>query len=129
MLNKSPRRENKAFRDLAQGQDCTMNVPGVCNYNPETVVLAHSNSLADGKGKGLKAHDHTGVWACYACHSWLDQGRASAQEKQAAFEAAQLRMIYRLRDIATSPSIKPDRAQAARWALEELLRDFDSQSC
>lgn len=125
MLAKQPRRENAAFRALAQGQPCTMNVPGVCNYNPETVVLAHSNALADGKGKGYKAHDHTGVWACYACHTWLDQGRASKREKRLAFESAQVRMIQRLADIACSPTSRPSTVAAARWALEQLAQDQD----
>ena len=122
---KNPRRENKAFRDLARLQDCTMNVPGVCNYMPETVVLAHSNWMEDNKGKGYKAHDHTGVWACYACHSWLDQGRATDEEKRVAFTQAQARMIQRLADIATSPTAKPAHVEAARWALLEIKSDLN----
>lgn len=122
-LQKTPSTHNQAFRDLARGQDCTMNVPGVCNYNPETVVLAHSNSMADGKGKGYKANDHSGVWACYACHTWLDQGKASREEKNAAFEAAQLRMIYRLADIASSPTVRQSTAAAAKWAIEEMAKE------
>lgn len=122
-LQKTPSTHNQAFRDLARGQDCTMNVPGVCNYNPETVVLAHSNSMADGKGKGYKANDHSGVWACYACHTWLDQGKASREEKNAAFEAAQLRMIYRLADIASSPTVRQSTAAAAKWAIQEMAKE------
>ncbi|MBY0239679.1 MAG: DUF1364 domain-containing protein, partial [Burkholderiaceae bacterium] len=38
------------IRRAAQGQDCTLQLAGVCNYNPETTVLCHSNFLADGKG-------------------------------------------------------------------------------
>lgn len=117
---KNPRQENLAFRELARGEDCTMMVPGVCSYNPETVVLAHSNSLADGKGMGYKSSDAEGVWACYACHSWLDQGKASREEKDRAFHRAQLRMIQRLQDIVTSPTSKPDKAEAALWALRKM---------
>ena len=30
-----------AIRKAAKGEQCTLNITGVCNYNPETVVLAH----------------------------------------------------------------------------------------
>lgn len=49
-----------------------MQIPGVCNANPETVVLCHSNQLADGKGMGLKAPDTEGCFGCSACHDVLD---------------------------------------------------------
>lgn len=29
------------LRDRAKGQDCYLRLPGHCNFNPETVVLAH----------------------------------------------------------------------------------------
>ena len=45
-------------------------IPGICNHDPETVVLAHLN----GGGMGMKAHDLLGAWACSACHSYLDGG-------------------------------------------------------
>jgi len=45
-------------------------VPGVCNHNPETVVLAHIN----GAGMGAKAADHEAAYACSECHAWLDGG-------------------------------------------------------
>ena len=33
--------KSKALRDSANGQSCTLNIVGVCDYSPETVVLAH----------------------------------------------------------------------------------------
>lgn len=54
----------------AQGQDCQVRIPGVCNHNPETTVLAHLN----GGGMGMKAPDWQGAYCCSACHSWLDGG-------------------------------------------------------
>ncbi len=50
-------------------------IVGVCNRNPETVVLCHSNALADGKGMGLKAPDTEAAFGCSSCHDVLD-GRA-----------------------------------------------------
>lgn len=60
------------IRKSAQGQQCQVRVPGVCNGNPETVVLAHMN----GGGMGAKAHDIHGAFACSSCHAWLDGGYA-----------------------------------------------------
>lgn len=61
------------------GQDCTMRIPGVCNWDPETTVLCHSNRLADGKGMGLKAPDTEACFGCSACHDLLD-GRTPRPE-------------------------------------------------
>lgn len=64
------------IRRAARGQDCTLMIPFVCNRDPETTVLAHSNSLADGKGMGLKAPDTAAAFSCAACHDVLDGRRA-----------------------------------------------------
>jgi hypothetical protein len=60
-------------RESARGEDCTLELPGICNCNPETTVFCHSNRLADGKGMGMKAK--TGAYGCSSCHDVLD-GRA-----------------------------------------------------
>jgi len=121
MFPKQPREESAAYRDLADGQDCTMLVPGVCCHDPATTVLAHSNRLSDNKGKSMKSHDHLGVWACHTCHSWLDQGgSASKAEKESAFDRAQRRMLAALRRIYDNPLLKPRTREAARWGLERL---------
>jgi len=43
-------------------------LPGICNWNKETTVLAHLN----GGGSGMKRHDLLGSFSCSACHFWLD---------------------------------------------------------
>jgi hypothetical protein len=63
-------------RKAARGQDCTLRIPGVCNQNPETVVLCHSNRLEHGKGMGIKADDKYACFGCSSCHDVLD-GRAN----------------------------------------------------
>ena len=30
-----------AIRKAAKGEECTLNIAGVCSYDPETVVLCH----------------------------------------------------------------------------------------
>jgi len=58
------------IRKSAKGQPCLVRVPGVCNGNTETTVLAHVN----GGGVGVKAGDHEAAYACSTCHEWLDGG-------------------------------------------------------
>lgn len=82
---------SKRLLDAARGQQCTIQIPGICNGNPETTVAAHSNSLRHGKGLGIKAHDCYVAWACSSCHAEIDQGsKLSRQQKddywQAGFE-------------------------------------------
>lgn len=60
------------LRDRARSQPCMVRVPGVCNSNPETTVLAHVR-LAGASGIGFKSPDLLGAWACSACHDAIDR--------------------------------------------------------
>lgn len=71
MKSKGPRMT--PIRKAANGQDCTMRIPGVCNWNPETTVLCHSPFLESGRGMGLKAPDTEACFACSSCHDVLDR--------------------------------------------------------
>lgn len=71
MKSKGPRMT--PIRKAARGQDCTLRIPGVCNYNPETTVLCHSPYLSSGRGMGLKAPDEDACFGCSACHDRLDR--------------------------------------------------------
>lgn len=64
------------LRKLAKGMDCQVRLPGICNFNPETTVLAHYR-LAGTCGTGMKPPDLLGAWACSSCHDAVD-GRATA---------------------------------------------------
>ena len=59
------------LRKEAQGRECMVRIPGVCNHNPETTVLAHINLPGIG-GMGMKAPDLLATWACSACHDVID---------------------------------------------------------
>lgn len=72
---KSRRPKSTPIRRSAKNEECTIRLPGVCNFDISTTVLCHSNSLADGKGMGLKAPDTRAAYGCSACHDVLD-GRA-----------------------------------------------------
>ena len=78
---------SKVLRESAHGSPCFVNSE-VCNHNPETTVLAHSNWHEDGKGAGIKAHDIYATFACSACHDWIDNRLNTGQteiERRDAF--------------------------------------------
>lgn len=59
------------LRKLARGRECQVRLPGVCNGNPETTILAHYR-LAGISGIGMKSPDLIGAWACSDCHYTVD---------------------------------------------------------
>ena len=72
---KKSRAKSTPARRAARGRDCTLMLLGVCNRDPATTVLCHSNRLADGKGMGLKAPDSAACFGCSDCHDVLDGRR------------------------------------------------------
>jgi hypothetical protein len=61
------------IRNSARGQECQVRIIGVCNHNSETVIWAHPNNGAAGKGMGMKALDPLGAYCCSACHDVYDK--------------------------------------------------------
>lgn len=57
--------------EAARGMDCQIRLPRVCNFNPDTTVLAHYR-LAGTCGMGMKPPDLLGAWACSSCHDRVD---------------------------------------------------------
>lgn len=111
-----------ALRDMAQGRPCLLLVPGVCTGNTETTVCCHSDFSIHGKGGARKADDEYSVWGCAACHTWLDQGPATHEEKMAAFIAAHRRQVDHWHQVAADPREKDRFRKAADWALNLLMR-------
>ena len=60
------------LRKEAKGRGCMVRIPGVCNHNSETTVLAHYR-LPGVSGMGMKAPDILGAWACSSCHDAVDR--------------------------------------------------------
>jgi ferredoxin len=81
------------LREQARGRDCQIRLPGVCNWRPETTVLAHYR-LAGLSGMGMKSPDLCGAWACSACHAYVDTHRDDATAR--AFLEGVLRTIAQL---------------------------------
>ena len=107
--------------DMARNRPCLLLVPGICNYRTDTTVAAHSNwTEHGGKAGARKADDCYTVWACHACHTWLDSGPAPAERKRAAFLAAHPLQVLAWRQIATDPTEPARYRRAALAALERL---------
>lgn len=108
---------------LAKGEKCLLQVSDQClGEEGSTTVAAHSNLMAHGKGKGLKAEDCFTVWACHKCHTIFDQGGSfSREEKNDLFYEALLRQIEEWRKIATNPALRPWKVEAARQVLDHLI--------
>lgn len=67
---------------------------------PGPSEASHSNSLTDGKGMGIKAHDHRIAALCHTCHVDLDQGsRMDKQQRREFFNEAHRRTIGWLFDL------------------------------
>lgn len=103
------------IRRAARGQDCTLRL-AVCNFDPDTTVLCHSNFLADGKGVGLKAPDTAAAFGCSACHDVLDGRRPrpadlSLAGLEAAFRAAVGATHEILRSMGLLASVPNDQKQ------------------
>jgi hypothetical protein len=62
---------SNAVRKSANGKLCSLNIADVCNYNPETTVLAHLR-IPGVAGMSQKPSDLLAVYACSSCHDAID---------------------------------------------------------
>jgi len=91
---KSPKKRaghDKSVRDTCAGQRCYVApyMPEVACSEAASVVPAHSNELALGKGMGLKVPDIYTVPCCGSHHYELDQGNLYDKDrKKAAWRSA-----------------------------------------
>ena len=114
---------NPALLEMARGRPCLLMLPDKClNPSTETTVAAHSNWSEHGKSGARKSQEEYSVWACYACHQWLDQGPATESEKRATFLAAHRRQVDHWHRIAADPKEPARFRKAADWALNHLMR-------
>lgn len=59
------------LRVMAKLRPCLVRLPGICNRNDDTTVLAHFRILGV-SGIGMKSPDIIAAWACSACHEYVD---------------------------------------------------------
>lgn len=62
---------SKRITQSARGEQCTFQILGVCNGNPETVVYVHLPD--ETHGMGIKATDISGAYGCSCCHDAVDR--------------------------------------------------------
>lgn len=68
------------LRKFARGQPCRVRLPGICNGNRETTVLAH---IKHGWYGSIKPPDIIAVHACSACHDVIDRRRGDISVQEA----------------------------------------------
>jgi hypothetical protein len=61
---------SKKLTQSAKHESCV-----ACGADDGTIVWAHSNEQAHGKGMGIKAHDLFGAYLCNRCHTQYDQAQ------------------------------------------------------
>lgn len=76
----------------AHGQSCAN-----CEANNGTTVAAHANSVAHGKGIGIKCPDFLAADLCDVCHALVDGrlGKLTKEEKWELWIKAYLKTVKR----------------------------------
>ncbi len=82
------------YTKSAEGQNCTVRIPGVCNFNTETTVFAHLN----GAGMARKHSDIHGAYCCSDCHDVLD-GRRKTEYLISDLRLMHLESVIRTQEI------------------------------
>lgn len=120
---------NPAIMDMARGRPCLLQAPYTMHHDPATTVGCHGNGSQFEKGAHRKADECFVVWGCFECHSWLDQGSASAHEKERVFHLGMFRQMLAWEQVAASESEPARFRKAAEWALDHLqAKEYDPRA-
>jgi hypothetical protein len=92
MIKQPVKVRSKALRQSAKGQPCSVRIPGVCNHDKGTTVLAHVNF--GGHGMGTKESDLSACFACSNCHDAID-GRVPWSRNESLIFAAVMRTQHK----------------------------------
>lgn len=68
-----------------------LRLPGICNGNPETTVLAHIRRGFF--GMGVKPPDICGIWCCSDCHDVYDGRRSPIDWSGEELDSEMLRAL------------------------------------
>jgi len=68
MANSKRKYKSLKITQSANGEECQVRYPGICNFNNETTIFAHKN----GAGVGTKSADIFGSYCCSDCHNVVD---------------------------------------------------------
>jgi hypothetical protein len=92
IIQKTPGRVNQKLRNSAQDAPHCFGC-GKDNWDGHQLCLAHSNRIADGKGRGLKATDESGAILCAACHAYVDYAGPNREAMQDYHRGAHVRTL------------------------------------
>jgi hypothetical protein len=90
------------LRELARGETCLVRVPGVCNCDPATTVLAHVRIIGV-SGMSMKSPDWFGAWSCSACHEYVDGKGGDPYLRRLMLMEGMLRTQHELMKRGVSP--------------------------
>ncbi len=88
------------YTKSARGQQCQIRLPGSCNHNPETVVLAHLS----GAGMGAKHLNIHAAYICSGCHDAVD-GRTKTEWTQDQLKRWHLEGVIRTQIIMVKEGV------------------------
>ena len=86
MIPKQNNLVSNAIRKSAKGEDCTLNIAGVCNYDNSTTVLCHTSFGS--RGTGAKEDDFSAFYGCSCCHDCYDGRTGHLSREDRYFYAA-----------------------------------------
>ena len=87
------RSSQKHITRLAKGRDCQIRLPGICNWNSETVVACHFRMMGL-SGIGYIPDALFIAFGCSACHAHVDSHKD--ETTQLAFALGVFRTQYLL---------------------------------
>ena len=82
--------------ESALDKDCTIRIPGICNFDTATTVHCH----LPGGGIGAKQEDEAGARGCGACHDEVDGRTRKIEDRDMVelwFYHAVIRTILQLK--------------------------------
>lgn len=83
------------LRASAEGRECQIRIPGVCNGGGETTVLCH----LPGGGMGRKQDDLLGAFGCSDCHDVVDGRRRAPNLYPAELKVCFYEGVFRTQQI------------------------------
>lgn len=88
--------EKNKLRVSARGQDCMVRLPGICNFDPETTVLAHFRMAGDGASR--KPNDSRASFTCSNCHDVIDDRTKIKDLNRCEVRLAHAEGVFRTQD-------------------------------